>query len=261
MEFPNNWPPSNKIKPLFLSFHLNPTAKKGMLTPKGIAYFKKYQPIGCRDLYTEKCLKETGVKTYFSGCLTLGLKRSAFVAPQAKRKGIVIISPLERLLDEPQSIQWNKPKTVFKGLIRLFKHPFKQAQYKRSMQRIHAFLEGQSRKISWHSQLISTKEVSEKQRILAAEKQLQIIANAELVITSRIHSALPAVAFETPVIFLSDGLEHPNQSSRLEGMESFFSIINSKELIKFSNELPKAKKAHLSLLKRFKKETELFLRD
>ena len=31
MEEPMNWPPSEKITPLFLSFHLNPTAKKKYL--------------------------------------------------------------------------------------------------------------------------------------------------------------------------------------------------------------------------------------
>ena len=32
MEEPTNWPPSEKITPLFLSFHLNPSAKKNMLS-------------------------------------------------------------------------------------------------------------------------------------------------------------------------------------------------------------------------------------
>ena len=81
--------------------------------------------------------------------------------------------------------------------------------------------------VVWTSQLIDRKQFSEKERILAATKQLALLANASLVITSRIHSALPAVAFETPVLFLSDGLEHPNQQSRLAGLENFFPIINS----------------------------------
>ena len=49
MDKPENWPPSDKIKPLFLSFHLNPTAEKEMLTQEGINYLKNHQPIGCRD--------------------------------------------------------------------------------------------------------------------------------------------------------------------------------------------------------------------
>ena len=40
MEEPTHWPPSEQIQPLFISFHLNPTAQNGMLTEKGIAYLR-----------------------------------------------------------------------------------------------------------------------------------------------------------------------------------------------------------------------------
>ena len=79
MENPNNWPPSKQINPFFLSFHLNPTSKKKMLSPKGVNFLKKYQPIGCRDIYTQKILSDFGVETYFSSCLTLTLRRNNFV--------------------------------------------------------------------------------------------------------------------------------------------------------------------------------------
>ena len=39
MENPNNWPPSKKINPLFLSFHLNPTSKKDAFPKR--SQFKK----------------------------------------------------------------------------------------------------------------------------------------------------------------------------------------------------------------------------
>ena len=31
MESPDNWPPNEKIKPLFISFHLNPSIEKELL--------------------------------------------------------------------------------------------------------------------------------------------------------------------------------------------------------------------------------------
>ena len=67
MEESKNWPPSKKITPLFLSFHLNPTAKKNMLTENGIKYLKKHQPIGCRDYYTQKLLSSYELKHIFQG--------------------------------------------------------------------------------------------------------------------------------------------------------------------------------------------------
>ena len=65
MENSKNWPPTKNIKPLIISFHLNPTAKKKMLSSSGIEYFKKHEPIGCRvphhlrDLYLKEELRHT----------------------------------------------------------------------------------------------------------------------------------------------------------------------------------------------------------
>lgn len=69
----DNWPPSEKIKPLYVSVHISPEASKWMLNDKGIKYLKKYEPIGCRDWNTLKMLKSNGIDAYFSGCLTLTL--------------------------------------------------------------------------------------------------------------------------------------------------------------------------------------------
>jgi hypothetical protein len=80
-----------------------------------------------------------------------------------------------------------------------------------------------------------------------------------LVITSRIHSALPAVAFETPVLFISDGLEHINQKSRLQGMELFFPIINSKDLNKWIFKWPNPAKSHLTFAKKLEKQMFHFI--
>ena len=89
------------------------------------------------------------------------------------------------------------------------------------MKRLNSFLSKQKDPVYFKSQLLDPKKFSEKERSNFAIEQLKDIAKAKLVITSRIHSALPAVAFETPVLFISDGLEHINQKSRLQGMELF----------------------------------------
>ena len=261
MEEPLNWPPSNKIIPLFLSFHLNPSAQKEMLTPQGIKYLKAHQPIGCRDKHTQKTLEEKGVKTYFSACLTLGLKRNLYIAPQTIRKGILVISPMERLLPEPKTFSLTQTNNFFNVLIQALKFPFKYFQYKIAMGKLDNFLVDSNEKVSWHSQLIDRKKESESTRIIAAENQLKLIASAQLVITSRIHSALPAVAFDTPVLFLSDGLNHPNQKSRLEGMEAFFPIINSSELASWKNKKPKLSEVHHPFVKMIREEISAFFLD
>ena len=105
------------------------------------------------------------------------------------------------------------------------------------------------------------KEYDEKERIEKAKLQLKNIASAKLVITSRIHTALPAVAFGTPVLFLSDGLEHPNQKSRLDGMEQFFPIINSKDLREWETKFPTPFKTHLPFVKNIEKQIKDFLKE
>ena len=261
MEVPTHWPPSEQIQPLFISFHLNPTAQNGMLTEKGITYLKRYQPIGCRDLHTQAVLESKGIQCFFSGCLTLSLKRTAFVNPKKRRRGIVVISPLERLLPDPQTFRLNTTNGLFNILIQTLKFPIRYIQYKRAMSHLKAFLVLQKEEVIWCSQLIDRKKFSEKERIIAATKQLEKLANASLVITSRIHSALPAVAFETPVLFLSDGLEHQNQKSRLEGMNSFFPILTSKELETWNAQELVAKKAHLPYVKKAQEEVKAFFKD
>src|SRR5690606_18057865 len=73
MHQPMNWPPSEHIHPLFISFHMNRPYISKMLTDKALAYMMKQGPIGCRDHYTAKVLQDHGIDAYYSGCLTLTL--------------------------------------------------------------------------------------------------------------------------------------------------------------------------------------------
>lgn len=72
----NQFPPSQQITPLFIGFH----CAKESLIERNVEYFKKHEPIGCRDTHTENIFKKNGIESYFSGCLTLGFD-------EAKEKG------------------------------------------------------------------------------------------------------------------------------------------------------------------------------
>ncbi len=257
MEKPKNWPPSEQIDPIFISFHLNPTAKKGMLNKNGINYLKRYEPIGCRDHYTRKLLISFGIEAYYSACLTLCLNRDNFISKNSKREGIFVISPLERLNPKNELI----PKEFLGQVVQQIKRPIKKKQFETAIKRLERFLKNYKEKIYYCSQLIDIKEYDEKERIEKAKLQLKNIASAKLVITSRIHTALPAVAFGTPVLFLSDGLEHPNQKSRLDGMEQFFPIINSKDLREWETKFPTPFKTHLPFVKNIEKQIKDFLKE
>ncbi|MGL5810450.1 MAG: glycosyltransferase family 8 protein [Nocardioides sp.] len=56
-----------RLNPLFVSFHLNRT---GALTPEAIEYLKAHGPIGCRDWSTVYLLLSAGIDAFFTGCLT-----------------------------------------------------------------------------------------------------------------------------------------------------------------------------------------------
>ena len=75
MDHPENFPPSDKIIPLFVSMHINRYGLPGLLRDECVEYFKRHQPIGCRDFHTVELLKSKGVDAYFTGCLTLTLGR------------------------------------------------------------------------------------------------------------------------------------------------------------------------------------------
>ena len=58
-------------------------------------------------------------------------------------------------------------------------------------------------------------------RFKEAEELLRRYAQAKLVITSRLHCALPCLAFDTPVIFVNKNLEDPRFAGLLEYMKSY----------------------------------------
>mgnify|MGYP000512995123 CR=1 FL=1 len=213
-----NWVPSLGIKPLFVSFHINNTAAPNMLNDKGLAYLKKHEPIGCRDQFTADLLKEKGIEAYFSGCLTLTLD-SYKVDESERTDNIYIVDPL---------YGYTTKRKVFRN-------------YKTFLRSI---LNGNILKISKRSKHINkifSKELLEKaihinqeppantytheEKFEMAEELLNKYAKAKLVITSRIHCALPCLAMGTPVIFVN-GFETFVDSCRFEGIIDLFNRID-----------------------------------
>ena len=102
---PGNFPPSEFIKPLLISFHLNANIADEVLNnANAINFFKKNEPIGCRDIYTKNKLSSFGIDAYFSGCLTLTLKETYKHEPKNK---ILLVDPI---------FNANYPKKIFKSL-------------------------------------------------------------------------------------------------------------------------------------------------
>lgn len=234
MHEPQNWPPSKDIVPYFISFHINSVAKEALLSPDSIEYFKKWEPIGCRDNETVRLLAQKGVKAYFTGCMTLTLgekyeskercDKVYFVDPHFEyKKGILSLSSyLLVLLFNYKSIK--KISNSMYGNISL-KSLIKTASFFNDYRKV--FTESLLTRAVYVSQYLKDSDFeSDDQKFSYAEELLNNYARARFVVTSRIHCALPCLGMGTPVIYI-ENVNQPEMSyCRLGGLREFFNIIS-----------------------------------
>ena len=216
MRYPANWPPSPGIIPLFVSFHINIRRAEGMLTDKGVAYLKRYEPIGCRDLSTLQLLQDKGIQSYFSSCLTLTLGN------RYRHRSAEDIFFVDVLFRYPT---W---RTVFKSLNSLQK----------SLESKDIFLLGKRDKLLdsiFGKEIVQAAEKitheypadefpTEDSRFELADRILKRYETARLVVTSRIHCALPCLAMGTPVIFVNGGFREAH-ARRFAGNSRLFNTV------------------------------------
>lgn len=247
MWHPENFPPSDDVNPLFLSFHVVPSIAKRMLTEKSVEYLKKYEPIGARDTGTQKLLESYGIKSYFSGCLTLtlGLKYK-----EERHDGpIIFVDPyyecgndsskkIVKILTACVSLAKNLRKVLL--LRKKFACEFSMLskvhmKWLGDMLCCASFYESYSNMFS-DDVLLNAEFInhtveqslfkSEEEKLDYSRKLLHRYATAKLVVTSRIHCALPCLGIETPVIFVtSDSLENSDKvrsSGRFGGLIELF---------------------------------------
>ena len=98
------FPPADCFVPVFIGFHIAESHSNYFTTPQCIAYFKKYEPIGCRDLFTKDLLETEGVKCFFSGCLSTTFDL-AYPSDEEKRIYLVDAERVEHLI--PNSLKEN----------------------------------------------------------------------------------------------------------------------------------------------------------
>lgn len=169
-----NWPPSDKVNPVFVGFH----ASNPDLTKEWHAdYYKQYEPIGCRDTATVRRLESIGVAAYFSGCPTLTLERPAL---ERTDEILVVDAHVEHadvhIPDGTDLLRALVPSSVLDKAAYLT-HRTQNYQH------------------NWHGYKLNQ-----------AIRLLERYARAKLVVTSRLHCALPCLAFGTPCVFLNKAL-------------------------------------------------------
>lgn len=216
-----NWVPANTINPLFVSFHINSTAAPFMLSDEGVGYLKKHQPIGCRDERTVEMLTDKGVYAYFTGCLTLTL--DTYAVPDSERGDKVYI--VDPLYNYPTMERvFLSPKYFIRSILNGDIFNLRKNKYQLRKLVDKELLE----KAEFVTQIRSLGKDTIPEKFEYAEECLRKYAKAKLVITSRIHCALPCLALGTPVIFIN-AFDTDVDTCRFGGMLELFNRIDVKQ--------------------------------
>ncbi|MCA8998518.1 MAG: polysaccharide pyruvyl transferase family protein [Planctomycetaceae bacterium] len=179
------FPPPACVQPLYIGVSIGKRAQRWMLTSEAIDHFRECEPVGCRDLHTLELLRTRGVETWFSGCPTISLEN--VWGPSTDDIYIVDIDPPVQDRRGLRGLTANLPSRHspdFRGLI-----PPK--------------IRGRATEISHFTTVGNNQE----RRYQMVHKLIEKYATARLVITSRLHVALPCAALGTPCIMLYDGDE------------------------------------------------------
>ena len=174
--------PPKTIQPLFISFH----ACEKALVRRYRHYFRNYAPIGCRDETTKGYFDELDIDAYVSGCLTLCFDFHKNKGDKTYLMDMMGPSPAGREPYPSVTID----TSAWSGALR-----------------------------STHIMPLRDALISDvERRIIVAEEWLNNYREAKLVVTSRLHIALPCRAFGTDLIFF-----HPryHTEARFSGLRKY----------------------------------------
>lgn len=210
MHSTNSFKIPKNIKPLFISVHIK---NESVLSPPIVKEFKKFEPIGCRDLNTVDLFLKYGVKAYFSGCLTMTIKER-----KVKREDLTFV--LDTITIEGKWIttyeQFKKWK-MFDFVVSILKK------------------EGYSLKdIKNATYLSQNSKLTDKieDQFIFAEEMLDKLAKSKLVVTTRIHTLMPSMSMGTTSLFLMMN----NKDKRFGGLSDFWNYL---DLTKYKTTLDK----------------------
>lgn len=166
----STFPLSNRIIPIFVSFHFHDS-----YIPKDMeTQLRLYAPIGCRDEETMINMRNHGIPSYLSGCVTALLPIRKI--DEKKQNKILFV-------DTPLGIEEFVPNDIKE-----------RAEYHKNVYHIKRN----------DGELFMTREESE-QVYEYAKKTLEYWRdNAQLVVTSRLHVASPCLAMGIPVILVAN---------------------------------------------------------
>jgi hypothetical protein len=222
-------PPSASLSAEVVSFHLSHQKWEAGGLKRLIDWLRSTGPIGCRDVSTLNWAKKSGVPAYLSGCIT-PLVGTRFAGRERTDK-VVIVDPWLPARRRRSSLNavlravLTKPLTVLRVACAAPNRASIRALFDAAL---FVGIYGQFlsdrliRNAEWRTHLfrrsLFTTEESVREHVRAT---LSVYAGSAMVITSRIHAALPCLGMGTPVLFVSgdDG------NGRFQGLVERFSRI------------------------------------
>ena len=197
---PMNWPPSPFLKLLPIAFHCANSKGQGIFILKdyGAEWLKKIEPIGCRDEGTAELLESYGISAYISGCFALMLKPFADVEPHGK---IVLVDCQKEVID------FIKKKTKKKIVLASHRYavdrlPPEVVDYaaKHDRKDVIPTSHEPAQADEPHKKVVHKGSWSYRRALV--EGLLKFYQGASLVVTGRLHAALPCLALGTPVLMI-----------------------------------------------------------
>lgn len=188
LQYTLNWPPSPYLEILPISMHFtnkdwfwDTTDRPYHLQGYGLKYLKNIEPIGCRDSHTQKLLTEKGIRTEYTGCMTLTLQKFEGIE---KKDYICAVDVSDAVVEQIR-------KTTDME-VKVMTHIVPEDYYK----------------LSWD------------ERMEKVEELLKIYQGARAVVSYRLHCALPCLSLETPVILLNEDYRNDRFGDYTVYMES-----------------------------------------
>lgn len=158
--------------------------------PEIVAYLKKYEPVGCRDEQALQVMRKHGIEAYLMGCFTICFPKRT----RPPQNGKVFF------VDTPEEIDPFVPEEVRKKA-EYITHAVPYAVYP------------------------VTVEEDMRQRKIAQEYLDRYAREAEMVVTSRLHAAVPCMAMGIPVILVRE-----NYDFRFGWIEKYLKLYHLEEL-------------------------------
>lgn len=178
------WPPARGINPVMISMHVEPQLYPLFTSPASLDYLRAHAPVGARDSATQELLLNHGVVALLSRCLTLTMQRQRRPGPPQCDVLVVDVDKRSRAL-----------QALPKGLRVCYRSP--------------KYLDGGS-----------GARFDGVLRYTMAYELLQDYGSARVVVTSRLHSAMPAASMGVPVLLMLT--EHmPGGGGGKDGQQRF----------------------------------------